>query len=63
MGFVMCMGGLVGLLVWIGGGESSVGREARATRGLVMDMQDKQFMVSVSPTFASPRPWIGKKAA
>jgi hypothetical protein len=51
VGFVVCMRGLVGF-VWIGGGggESLVGREARA-RGLVMETQDKQYMVSVSATF------------
>lgn len=47
VGFVVCMRGLVGF-VWIvvGGGESLVGREARA-RGLVMETQDKQYMVCV----------------
>lgn len=50
MGFVVCMRGLVGF-VWVGGGgESLVGREARA-RGLVMETQEKQYMVSVSATW------------
>jgi len=58
--FVVCMGGLVGL-VWIGGrgggGEPLVGREARA-RGLVMERQDKQYMVSLSVCYFH-LVWIG----